>query len=196
MFPFGAPSRRRFIAPALLGATSMALLAGCQRGRIGEVGDSPTAEELVGYYSPRSIKILPFTKPRSFDMKDDLPDGIAVSLRPLDAEGDSTKAYGTFLFELYTYRPATADHKGELLQTWSQPILNPKDQQRFWERVTATYEFQLDWAGSPIPPQQKYILVASFEAPGSQRLFDKYEFEFRITREDILNAAGDTDAPQ
>lgn len=174
----------------LCGALCASAGATCQRGAVSETGDGPTAEQLVGYYSPRSIKILPFTKPRAFDMKDDIPDGIAVSLRPMDAQGDPAKAYGTFMFELYSYRTAAGDRKGQLLQTWSQPILDPDDQRKFWERVTSTYEFQLDWAGSPIPPQMKYVLVASFQAPGSERLFDEFEFEFRITREDILNAAG------
>ncbi|MBX3396839.1 MAG: hypothetical protein KF841_15895 [Phycisphaerae bacterium] len=171
-------------------------LAGCQRGSISESSGGPTAEELVSYYSPRAIKILPFTKPRSFDMSDDLPDGIAVSLRPLDESGDPTKAYGKFNFELYSYRKAAGDHRGTLLQTWTQPILSPKDQKKFWERVTSTYEFRLDWAGSPIPPQEKYVLVASFEAPGSKRLFDEYEFEFRITREDVINAGKGAAAPK
>ncbi len=163
------------------------LAAGCQRGAISQTGDGPSAEELVSFYSPRSIQILPFTKPRSFD-DDDIPDVLAVSLRPLDAAGDPVKAYGTFNFVLYSYKQGTADHRGPLLQTWNLPISNLEDQKRFWERVTATYEFPLSWEGNPLPPQQKYILTASYEAPGSERLFSEYEFEFRITREDLINA--------
>ncbi len=159
----------------------------CQRGDIGATGDGPTAEELVSFYSPRSIKVLPFTKPRSFD-DDAIPDGIGVSLRPLDGAGDPVKAYGTFMFELFARRPASGNHRGELLQAWTQPVASPDDQKQFWERVTSTYEFQLSWEGKPLPPQQHYILAASFQAPGSERLFDEYEFEFRVAREDILNA--------
>lgn len=159
----------------------------CQRGQIGETGEGPTVEELVSYYSPRSIKVLPFTKPRSFD-DDAIPDGIGVSLRPLDQAGDPVKAYGTFLFELYAYQNAIGGHRGELLQTWNQPIVSVDGQKQFWERVTSTYEFQLSWEGKPIPPQAKYILVASLQAPGSDRLFDEYEFEFRVTREEIMNS--------
>lgn len=174
--------------------TSMILLitafavGGCQRGAISQTEGSASAEQLVGYYSPRTIKILPFTKPRSFDNKSDIPSGIAVSLRPLDAMNDPVKAYGTFMFELYSYQPASSDRRGKWIQTWTQPIQNLDDQRKFWERVTSTYEFQLDWAGSPIPPQKKYVLVASFQAPGSERLFDEYVFEFRMTREDLIHA--------
>lgn len=161
-------------------------LTGCRRGEIGQGSQGPTTEELIKYYSPTSIKILPFTKPKSFD-DDAIPDGVAVSLRPLDSAGDPVKAYGTFIFELYAYKQALGNHRGERLQTWSQPVLGPKDQKKFWERVTSTYEFQLSWEGKPIPADRRYILSASFQAPGSERLFDEYQFEFRVNREEIVN---------
>lgn len=176
---------RFFVIVSFLGA--LAASGGCPRGRVGETAEGPSQEELLSFYSPRSIKILPFTKPRSFD-DDLLPDGIGVSIRPLDGAADPAKACGTFMFELYHYRPASVSRRGELIQTWTQPVLNLQDQKQFWERVTSTYEFQLSWEGQPILPQQKYLLAASFQAPGSDRLFDEYEFEFRVSREEILNA--------
>lgn len=172
---------------ALLLVAVAACPPGCSRGEIGTTADGPTVEELVSFYSPRSIKILPFTKPRSFD-DDVIPDGVGVSLRPLDEAGDPVKAYGTFMFELYAYKKAIGTHKGDLLANWTQPVLDPADQKQFWERVTSTYEFQLSWEGKPLPPGNKYVLVASFQSPGSERLFDEYEFEFRVTREEILDA--------
>lgn len=176
------------IHPCLVCAavTAAALLAGCNRGQIGQTPQGPSTDELVKYYSPTAIKVLPFTKPRSFD-DDATPDGIGVSLRPLDSAGDPVKAYGTFIFELYAYKQALGNHRGELLQTWTQPVLGPKDQKKFWERVTSTYEFQLSWEGKPISPDRRYILLASFQAPGSDRLFDEYQFEFRASREEIAN---------
>lgn len=168
------------------------LLAGlmspaCHRGAIGESADGPSGDELIQYYSPRSLKILPFTKPRSFD-SDAVPDGIGVSLRTLDGAGDPVKAYGTFMFELYAYRPAIGTHKGPLIRSWTQPVVNIDQQKQFWERVTTTYEFQLSWEGQPLAPQQKYVLVATFQSPGSERLFDEYTFEFAVHREEILDA--------
>lgn len=170
-----------FVA-CLLGGT-------CQRGEISESPEGPSGEQLVTFYSPTAIKILPFTKPRSFD-DDAIPDGIAVSLRPLDSAGDPIKAYGTFIFELYTYKPAIGNHRGELMQSWTQPVVGAADQKKFWERVTSTYEFQLSWEGKPIPVESRYILVASFQARGSHRLFDEYQFDFRPAREEILQAVG------
>lgn len=171
----------------LLFGVVFAAVAGCERGRIYESGEGPTTEELVSYYSPQSLKILPFTKPRSFD-EDAIPDGLSVWLWTLDAAGNPVKGYGTFIFDLYAYRPASADHRGELLHTWVQPVLNPKDQKQFWERLTTSYEFQLSWEGQPLEPQKRYILAASLQAPGAKRLFDEYEFEFRVSRKEILQS--------
>ncbi|MCA9254415.1 MAG: hypothetical protein KDA33_02205 [Phycisphaerales bacterium] len=172
---------RSFVRLTLLTglAWGLASNAACGRGEISDTGEGPTKEQLVEYYSPATIQILPFTKVRSFD-DDIVPDGLAVSLRPLDGAGDPVKAYGSFLFELYAFRPATATHRGERLQSWTQTIRTPEDQRTFWERVTSTYEFQLAWEGNPLPNNQKYLLSASFEAPGAERLFDEYEFEFRL----------------
>lgn len=189
------PTTRR-AAQFAVGVTLLAAALGisCQRGAISGSADGPDAEELAAYYSPRSIAILPFTKPRSFD-DDVIPDGLGVSLRPLDSAGDPVKAYGTFLFELYAFRPAISHHRGELLQTWDQTIRDVEDQKRFWERVTSTYEFQLSWEGAPLSPGQRFILVASFQAPGSERLFDEYEFEFRVVREEIIEALSQQSPP-
>ncbi len=167
---------------------SLAIIASCSRGEISDSGEGPTKEQLVEYYSPASIQLLPFTKVRSFD-DDIVPDGLAVSLRPLDGAGDPVKAYGSFLFELYAFRPATASHRGERLQSWTQTIRTPDDQRTFWERVTSTYEFQLSWEGNPLPNNQKYVLSASFEAPGAERLFDDYEFEFRLNPQAVAEDA-------
>lgn len=161
--------------------------AGCQRGSVGGTVDGPSVEELVQYYSPRKIKILPFTKPRSFD-DDVIPDGVGVSLRPLDEAGDPVKAYGVFMFELYEHRKGLGNRRGELIQTWTQPVLGAADQKQFWERVTSTYEFQLSWEGKPLSPDQKYVLVASFQSTGSERLFDEYEFQFRVSRDEVMQA--------
>jgi hypothetical protein len=180
---------RRFQASLFVLPIGLVLLGACGRGEIGPSAEGPTAQDLVKYYSPASIKILPFTKPRSFD-NDAIPDGVGVSLRTLDSAGDPVKAYGTFIFELYGYKQGIGNHRGELVQTWTQPVNSLKDQKKFWERVTSTYEFQLSWEGKPISPDHRFIIVASFQAPGSDRLFDEFEFEFRANREEFVNRAG------
>jgi len=168
-------------------------VGGCQRGEITAAEGDPTAEELIAFYRPRQIRILEFSKPASFD-NDAIPDGIAVWIHALDGAGNPGRAYGTFLFELYSYRPASQDHKGELLQQWSESIHSIEDQKLFWDRFSDGYEFQLLWEGVAIPPQQRYILTASYQAPGAERLFDTYQFEFRVQREEILEALSQDDS--
>lgn len=185
-------SHRGLKMPVIPLVCGLLCIAGCPRGEVPEMASELTEAQLLEYYSPQSIKILPFTKPRSFD-DDAFPDGIAVSLRPFDGAGDPFGAYGTFIFELYAFRSAAGDHRGELLQTWRQPVANPDDRKRFWERVTSTYEFQLSWEGRPIPPQKKYLLAVSFQAPGGTRLFDEYTFEFRVPQQEILNALSEAE---
>jgi len=184
------PSPISAVRPALMFALlSAVLLSGaCQRGDVSEIATGPSADERLSFYSPRAIKILPFTKPRSFD-EDLVPDGLGVSLRALDSTDDPTKAIGTFMFELYAYRPASQDRRGQLLQHWTQHV-GPEDQAQFWERITGSYEFQLSWEGSPILPEKRYLLAATFQAgPGADRLFHEYEFEVRVSREELFGAA-------
>ncbi len=178
------------VRPALMSiALTIVILTGaCQRGEVSQIAEGSSADERLAFYSPQAIKILPFTKPRSFD-EDLVPDGLGVSLRVLDSTDDPTKAIGTFTFELYAYRPASQSRRGALLQHWTQHV-GPNHQAQFWERITGSYEFQLSWEGSPIPPQKKYILAATFQAgPGTDRLFHEYEFEFRVSREEVFGAA-------
>jgi len=167
----------------------VAFSAACHSSRTEVSEEGPSAEDLIAFYSPQTIKILPFTKAKSFD-DDAFPDGIEVSMRALDGAGDPVKSYGTFLFELYAYKPASTDHKGELIQSWRQPVLSLSDQKLYWERVTTSYQFQLSWEGVPLSPQKKYILAASFQASGGPRLFDEYEWDFRVDRQEILDGLG------
>jgi len=182
------PGCRRWTLIAGITAVVASGLA-CHAGRTEVSDEGPSAEELIAFYSPKTIKILPFTKAKSFD-DDAFPDGIEVSMRALDGAGDPVKSYGTFLFELYSYKPASTDHKGELIQSWRQPVLSLDEQKQYWERVTTSYQFQLSWEGVPLSPQKKYVLAASFQASGGPRLFDEYEWDFRVDRQEILEGMG------
>ncbi len=183
-------SLRRTPRMVMLGVMAVAVWSTACQSKSSTVSDTgPSAEELIAFYSPKSIKILPFTKAKSFD-DDAIPDGIEVSMRALDGAGDPVKSYGTFLFELYSYKPGSSDHKGDLIQSWRQPILSLDEQKKYWERVTTSYQFQLSWEGNPLSPQKKYVLAASFQASGGPRLFDEYEWDFRVDRQEILQGLG------
>lgn len=171
----------------VIGTVGLPNLAGCNRRQIVESTDGPSPEELLSFYSPKRIKILPHTKVRSFD-GDLFPDGIEVSLQALDGTGDSIKAFGVFQFELHAYRPAAGNRRGERIYYWKQPVQNEADQREFWEHVTNTYQFRLGWEGRPLAPGQHYILDATYRAPDGRRLVDSYEMDFRIDRREVLEA--------
>lgn len=188
------PRRDRIVWISLTLIALSGAAGGCGRGQVTAIDDTE-AEALKGVYGPRKLEVLPFTKIRSFD-DDAIPDGVEVSLRPLDAMGDPTKIYGTFIFELYQYRDASGQRAGQRLETWSQAVRTVDDQKRFWDRVTSTYIFQLTWEGGEFPqPNKKYLLAVSYQAPGEKRLFAEYPFEFRVDRLEAREGVAATATP-
>jgi hypothetical protein len=169
----------------LLGVfVALAASSGCGRGQVSDP-EGMTDSDLVRLYGPANLEILPFTRPKSFD-DDPIPDGIEVSLRPVDKMGDPVKAYGTFRFELHRWREASGQRAGERLETWTQQVLSPEQQRQFWDTATSTYTFQLAWEGGEFPPpDRKYLLQATFQAPGGERLFAEYTFAFRVPRAEL-----------
>ncbi len=172
-----SPACRLVLAGCLGLAVCLSLLAGCQKGQKMNLAKLPPDKaEMAGYYLPSQIEILPFTKPGSFDARG-LPDGINAVVRPLDVMGDPVKAYGVMRFELYSYVPSSALHKGEQLMVWTQTLNTPADQRKYWDRVTQSYQFQLAWQ-QPLEPNRKYVLEVVYENPAGVRLINDYEFEF------------------
>jgi len=142
---------------------------------------------------PDKIKILPFTRPKSFD-RDAIPDGIEVAVQTVDAMGDPVKAWGSFRFELYRLREASNDPRGERLHDWEQPLATIRDQRGFWDRVTQTYRFQLEWGGAPLKPNDHYVLDVTYQPPDdADRVFaEPFVFEFEPDVDGIRSAADTT----
>ncbi|MCK6486225.1 MAG: hypothetical protein HUU22_10555 [Phycisphaerae bacterium] len=129
----------------------------------------PSRDQAWDLYQPCRIDILPFTKPKSFDA-DPYPDGVEVAVRLIDALDDPVKAWGTFQFELYHFRPASGEPRGERAGRWTMQLASVADQRHYWDRVTQTYRFPLGWEGTPLMPDKKYILDVSFQPPDHQRI--------------------------
>lgn len=168
-------------------AGALMLLAGCARP-IRVFGNRPSrhappADEQITMLLPHKIDILPFTKPASFD-DDAIPDGIEVVLRPLDNVGDQTKAIGQFRFELYHYRRASSDSRGESLGQWNIAVDTPAAQEQHWDRITRTYRFRLEWTGKQ-PQPGKYVLEVTYIAPWGQRLSSLYTLQATVPRRRI-----------
>jgi len=188
---------RTFAVPTGAGRSfRLALLAGCVLlacSATGCVTTEPAEVELerlpaekaemLAYYLPTRIDILPFTRFASFD-DDEVPDGVVAVIRPVDVLGDPVKAYGTLRFELYEFRKASALKKGRRLAVWQRTLASPVDQKKYWDRVTQTYQFQLAWP-QPLVPNRMYVLEVTCELPTGVRLFSDHVLEFAVSPERI-----------
>ncbi len=120
---------------------------------------------------PHSIQIHPFTALRS---KENV---VEVRLEAKDAFDDTTKAFGTFRFELYAFKPFAPNKKGAPIASWEVDLMNPHENFIQWDSITRSYLFKLELNAS-IPPGRRLVLTATFDSPYSfNRLFAK-EYEF------------------
>lgn len=150
-------------------------LGGCGgAGRGGSSGISQQVPVPVNLTLPKQVRIHPFTTIRSFD-EGGQTQGLDVQIESLDSFGDSTRAFGEFRFELYTYKPNSADPKGKRVAVWTQPLLDPAVNAQHWDRIKRMYEFRLQW-DQPIPEGRRYVLLTVFSSPFGPRLFDERVF--------------------
>ena len=137
-----------------------------------------TGKTLVPYpvnlLLPDEIRIDSFTGARTFDEAGGVR-GIDVRVKAIDAFGDVTKAFGTFRFELYRFRPNNADPKGAPVKQWRVDLLDPKANARHWNDIPPGYEFHLTW-GRSVPVGSKFVLAAIFSSPFTERKFDERVF--------------------
>ena len=166
-------------------------LCSCNDGAGWGMGrDRPVDPDAMAMLLPTEIKIHSFTRVKAL-FGSTLPNGIEVCLEPLDRFGDVVKIVGEVYFELYSYKPASADRKGEQIEFWQVRIGTPSEQQQYWDRVARMYEFPLGWDYAP-PPGRKYILMVTYVSPTGERLSDEYELRFEIDKEGILKSLRDT----
>ena len=180
-------SRLRGLVPVLLSA-AWAALPGCRptqmSGRkwqalLPRTGASlsPRRKEVpypISLLLPEEIQIDSFTGTRTFDKAGGIK-GIDVRVKALDAYGDVTKAFGKFRFELYQHRDRSTDPKGTRLGLWNVDLSDPKINVRHWDNIPPGYKFKLQWSRS-IPVGKKFMLVAVFSSPFTERLFDERTF--------------------
>jgi len=152
----------------------------------------PTEQDRMDQLSlmlPNRVQIQPFTKIKSFN-QDDIPDGILAIIRPIDTFGDPVKAVGFFYFELYSYRPASGESKGERLEFWEKTINTEKEVRQHWSRAQM-YEFKLAWTqgAGVIQPGKKYILAVTYRTPWDTTIQDEYVFDFQSPGESLTEEA-------
>ena len=157
----------------LLLTAALGFVAGCPLGPPpGEV----KVPKPINLLLPKEIRFHFFSAMRKTPARGVSDGGIDVRIEAIDSFGDETKAFGTFRFELYAFRPNIADPKGTLINTWELPVLEGTDNLRHWESITRTYLFKLQWDKS-ILGGQPFVLRAVFSSPFTERLVVEQKFE-------------------
>ncbi len=162
---------RRTIETAILLVPIM-LASACQSPQGSQYDAAERRALLEGIAADKIEIVAPFTKPASFD-DDPLPDGISVVLSAVDKQGERIKITGQIVFELYTYRPASADPKGEQLQTWQLALAGDRDQRTYWNHTTRMYDFPLEVKLAGAPGGSKFVLLARYNNPWNEHLQDQ-----------------------
>ena len=121
---------------------------------------------------PQKIRIHPFTTLRTLEDRDVL--GVEARIEAIDAFGDPTKAFGDVRFELHAYRVNGPDNKGKRLNVWQISIGDPVSNMAHWDHVTRSYLFKLELTRQTEPAADRYVLVAVFASPYTQRLFAEH----------------------
>lgn len=157
------------------------LLTACQTTGTQELPSEPEQIATLNLMLPQRVQIQPFTKFASFD-NDAVPDGILAVIRPVDQFGDPVKAAGLFYFELWTYRNAAHDRKGERIAFWDRPLDSPEQIRLYWSRAQM-YEFQLAWTqgAESVLPGQKYVFTATYRTPWNETIRDEQVIEFNLS---------------
>lgn len=142
------------------------LIGGCQTF---ETPDRPASPRM---FEPAAMRIHPiFTQIRDWNGDGNF-DGIEALIELPDAFDDPTKASGTVLFELFSYRPRHPDPRGErLVNPWIGSLNTAAQQEAHWSGTTQTYNFQLAWP--QVDPTRTYVLTATFETHDGKRFFDR-----------------------
>ena len=97
----------------------------------------------------------------------------------IDIFGDHAKAVGDYRFELFRFRPASGDRKGDRLGFWEQSIRTVEDHRTHWDPFSQTYEFELYWDRT-LKTGRKYVLQVTYVGADQRRLINEYVFEFRL----------------
>jgi hypothetical protein len=172
---------REGAAGMLLVFLATALLGGCEdlRGAFQSVDPvDPGSVQIprpLSLLLPKSLHIHPFTGTRTFDESGGLS-GLEVLVTPRDAYNDPTKAFGTFLFELYEFQPNNPDPAGRRIAWWEGvSIMDPQANRVHWDDFSRAYKFKLALEQS-VAVGRRLVLRVYFTSPYSERLTDTRQF--------------------
>jgi hypothetical protein len=155
----------------LILSSLMFVLASCSSFHL-----TPQANEQSAQFAPVAMRIHPiFTRITDWT-GDNYPDGIDALLEFQDQLGDSCKASGRVIFELYSFQKFDAERKGpRICNPWVGTLESVDDQRLRWNRTSRTYGFQLAW--SAISATDTYLLTAEFQQANGGRFYDQIVLE-------------------
>ena len=151
-----------------LGLLAVFVLAGCEKRPLGET---------VDLYQAKALCILPSTAVADWTW-DGQADGLLVYVRAEDNFHDPSKAPGDYLIELYSFREASADRRGERIGFWLVRIDCKERQEEYWDPVTLAYRFQCSYV-QPVAVGKKYVLTVTYNSPFRNRLFAQQVLDVR-----------------
>lgn len=172
-----APDRpsRRGPAPAWLLVLLLLPTGGCEQRAAELHADQPGLAASLRLLLPTAIEIQHYlTRPMDYAGTGN-PDGLEVILAARDRFGDPVKCLGSFQFELYTRRKASADPFGKQLALWRVQIDSDEALAEYWHRYSRYYRFPLRLESGKLAPG-RYILAARLVLPTGEKLYDDYEF--------------------
>jgi hypothetical protein len=130
----------------------------------------------TSFFSATTMRIHPIFSQVKDWTGDGKPDGLEVLIEFQDQFGDPAKAAGTLMFEVYDYRIANPDPRGQrLANPWVGSIATLEDQRSRWNRTSRTYTFQL--AFPQVDKSKSYVLTAMFRSTTGGRFFDRIVLE-------------------
>jgi hypothetical protein len=164
--------------------------AGCAPRTEGAGLSDPERRSRLQSIMPATIEIVaPMTQPASFD-EDPIPDGLRLVLRVLDPVGEPLRMTGDLVFELYAFRGAAADPRGQQLQTWQYALATAEDQATRWNRATRMYEFPLLVDGDRVAQHKRFVVVARYTNPWGEHLEDRATIEVQAHLNELRRRMG------
>ena len=185
-------NRRKYLAwtPVVLGGL-LACAVGCNEPS--PVTDAEARQQALALLLPQDVHIEPFTR-AALSPTDGMPSELIVYVRAEDQFGDPVKVAGTFNCELYSFKRASGDPKGERIELWRIEVLDREDQVRYWDHTAQMYEFRLQIrhlateGEAPALGADKAVLLLTYNTPWGEHLEDEYILDLRAQRSRLAEA--------
>ena len=156
---------------SLFGAILVATM-GC--ASTGDPVDSEARNKMLSLLMPNRVEIVePFTRVRSFD-EDAEADGVELLLQAVNAlDNPGLMIVGSVRVELFEFVPASGNRRGQRLEYWDVAISTVQAQRTYWNSITQMYEFRLAVDAGRIPPNDKFVLLVTYNSPLGEHLTDE-----------------------